>query len=225
MNPSRIHTPVSKEIDQWHFRFNQKTICVRVYLFRPRDAQCDGVRPIINFHAKFDSLDLAKAGIEPTEFAPASLQSQDINQLRALCEAHVQQMTKVEWEKVIVVGFANETEAEDKMDEQRREAAIELKFDYAVGYRFNEYFRHEDYDETSVYFMRDAKDVLGGYGWDSEKDIRVFDYNDELLAALRVLKSRYAELNQRVAKLLAPKNVHLLVANLKTLIPAASNAT
>lgn len=223
MNPSRLGINVDKQIDEWHFRFNQKVVPARVYIYRARDAQQypgEGL-PRIHFYAKFDAKDLEKAKVDPTKFAAVSLHDEDINKLRQQCQDHIQHMLALDWKKVIVVAFKSEIEKDTKMDEHRRDPAVEFSFDYTVAFQSGDFFHHEEWEDSACYFLRSAKEVLGGYSWD-EADLHIFDFDEQLLATLQHLKHCYGDLNQRVADLIKPKNIHMLMANLRTMLPATT---
>ena len=141
MNPSRISTMVSKIIDTWHFKFNDKVIEVDVSMQRPRDAQTNPDRepPKVSFVAQTSCKGFDKQKISTSEFAHIRFEDADINKLRVRCEKHIQSVLKLEWRKVLVVGFqpvvGNEggrTE-EEKKNYVQRNPAIELKYDFAVG--------------------------------------------------------------------------------------------
>jgi hypothetical protein len=221
VNPSRISTPVKKEIDEWHFRFNQRIVKFHVLIERCRDAQKseDNPKPWIKFTETIDTLELDRAGIKKDEFAPVTFSDEDIHKLRERCQAHVQAMLKLDWKRVIVVGFKPEAEKDILMERERRDPAIQLQFDYAVGERAGEFFRRED-DDDSSYFLKEAPNLLNGYSWDKETDVHVFDYDEQLLATLKLLKDRYAELNRRVADLVKPGKLEQLTAALNRMLPA-----
>lgn len=220
MNPSRISTPVQKEIDQWHFRFNQKIVIFHVSIHRCRDAQKseNNPEPWIKFIATIDTDELEKAKIKAKEFAAVRIEEPDIQKLRERCQAHVQEMLKLNWQRVIIVGFQPEHEKEIFMERQRREPAVQLQFDYAVGERAGEFFRRDDADESG-YFLREAPQLLSGYSWE-KKFVHVFPYDEKLLATLALLKSRYEELNNRVAELVKPGKLEQLTAALNRMLPA-----
>lgn len=220
MNPSRISTPVKKEIDEWHFRFNQRIVKFHVLIQRNRDAQKseDNPKPWIKFIATIDTLELDRAGIKKGEFAPVTFDDEDIHKLRERCQAHVQAMLKLNWQRVIVVGFKPEVERDILMERERRDPAIQLQFDYAVGEQAGEFFRRED-DDDSSYFLKAAPNLLNGYSWEKE-NVHVFPYDEQLLATLRLLKDRYAELNRRVADLVKPGKLEQLAAALNRMLPA-----
>lgn len=221
MNPSRISTPVRKEIDEWHFRFNQRIVKFHISIQRNRDPQKteDNPKPWMKFTATIDTQELDRAGIKKGEFAPVNFDDEDIHKLRDRCQAHVQAMLRLEWKRVIVVGFKPEVEKDILMDRERRDPAIQLQFDYAVGERAGEFFRRED-DDDSSYFLKEAQNLLNGYSWDKESDVHVFDYDEQLLATLKLLKDRYAELNKRVAELVKPGKLEQLTAALNRMLPA-----
>jgi hypothetical protein len=220
MNPSRIGTPVQKEIDEWHFRFNHKIIVFKVFIHRARDPQRseDHPDPWIKFSAEVDSRSMEKAKIDPKEFALVTIKEDTIQKLRDRCQAHVEAMLRLNWKKVIIVGFQPEHEKELFMGRERRDPAVQLQFDYATGEQAGEFFRREDEDESKCYFLKEAANLLNGYSWE-KKFVHVFDYDESLMATLALLKTKYEELNNRVAELVKPGKLELLGAALNRMLP------
>lgn len=217
MNPSRIGTPVRKEIDIWHFQFNEKIIPFHIDMHRARDAQKqrDEAAPVIKFQARVEEQDLVKAGVEPGMFITTSLKSPDINALRKACEDYVHHMLSLTWRKVIVVGFSSKT-----AEESPHEPAITLTFDYAVveTETTGQKFRNPG-EVITGYANKKASNVINGFCWD-DKNVHVFEYSDALLETLAALKARYRELNDRIASLVSPVHVETLITSLSKLLPA-----
>ena len=212
MNPSRISTMVSKIIDTWHFKFNDKVIEVDVSMQRPRDAQTNPDRepPKVSFVAQTSCKGFDKQKISTSEFAHIRFEDADINKLRVRCEKHIQSVLKLEWRKVLVVGFqpvvGNEggrTE-EEKKNYVQRNPAIELKYDFAVGMESVPpmYYRTEGDSNDAGYLNRDATRLLASFF--DNTSVRVFEYSAALHNTLCRVKERYGELNARVNSLIAP---------------------
>jgi hypothetical protein len=221
VNPSRISTPVEKEIDRWDFKFHSKLAQFRVLILRNRDPQKTerNEDPWIKFRAELSTTDVNKQKLE--NFAPCRIEGSDIVKVREACQKHVENMLKLEWEKIIVIGFAQDhTPLADPGDsDHRRDPMVTLQFDFAIGYRSGAYFRREDYDPAGHYFKSRPSELLAGFSWDSATNVHVFPYDEELIGALQMLRARYTALNTEVEKLIKPDKLKDLFINLRNLLP------
>ncbi len=230
MNPSRISTPVDKKIDEWHFKFMMKTVMFTVYIKRNRDAQSGEDRtPKIKFEAKVDRKAIEEAKIDIKTFAPVSLVDEDINRLRTRCEEHCRKMLSVNWEKVIIVALnihredSKETWTHGTRYGDRMNAYVDVQFDFEVAWRSGDYFRREDQEDDAQYWGEKPEHILHGISFyhDQPKDhVHIYPYDEQLLAALNVVKDRYIELNRQLSELLKPKNMPKLMTSLQNLLPA-----
>lgn len=203
MNPSRISTQVRKTIDEWLFRYDDKSIKFNIVLVRTRDMErTHDHTPHAKFRACVDRDHLKAKGIE--NFPLEDHEAISLEELQAQVQKTIQDRLSAGWRKVIVVGMEKaETTYED-------ESAVNFLYKVCLQSTDGRMFKHE----VGAWVTRRVEDILRS-GFDRDQII-ILPYTEELELGLDNLKGAFDTLVDRLHSLLKhqPETFVKIAANL-----------
>jgi len=192
MRDSRINTPVRKHIDEWLFRYDDKSIKFDIVLIRSRDMErTPDNTPHAKFRACVDLTHLKEKGIE--NFPLEDHEAINLEELQVKVQETIQSRLSAGWRKVIVVGLEkSDTTYED-------ESAVNFLYKVCFQSTDGRMFKHE----TGTWVTRRIEDILRS-GFDRDQ-IVILPYSEELETGLDNLNSAFGTLVDRLHNLIKTK--------------------
>jgi hypothetical protein len=185
MNPSRITTPLDKQIDEWWFKYMDRPLKWRVFLHRTRDIERENHGKFeSHFYAVPDPKSLKK--LELDTFPTERIEAPTFEELRAKVTALINSWLNATWEKVIVV-FLEESRAWPNLDNTRMiNDHNVVKFDFVVCHRSRDGQFWKKPENT--YVSRRIGDMICTTG--ETGSFQALVYSEELLASLNGLSEK-----------------------------------
>lgn len=213
MRTSRINTPLNKQIDEWVFHFNGKSVRYLVHIKRRRDPESGETGPgalgLASFHAYFDRKYWTDQGktMDDLGFPFGPVSGYDYNEVFEKVKATVWSAKDQAWDEVIVVG----SKGVDRLGDEDK-----VKFTWGRGYRSKDGTLYRD-DERKNYVTRRPVELLpGGLSFNNE-DIVVYPYSPELENSLKELDAMFGKFNTALRFVL--KNPDMLLGIKNKLLP------
>jgi hypothetical protein len=207
-NMGRRRSKITRVIDTWEFHYlditnTRQDVVVKVTMSRPSYfAEVDSHIDSIKFRSNF----------KMSNHEAQSLESTNINQLRRDVQKKIEELSVLEWQKVIIVGVAKPSN--NHFNEWG------MSFDYTIAERAKDnvnLFRRED-----GWVTRNAQNLCHRFG--EEAEYKVFPYSAALETSLKNLAGRLHEFQSRLKALLqSPEAEHTILRlfqhNVVSLLP------
>lgn len=201
MNPSRISTPINKEIDEWHFNTcpgEKKVMHFRIDMHRPRDIES-------NDPMEFIAVSQSK-WMEENNNAIV-IRATSIPDLREKCLALARAYEESHWEKIIVVYAADAAIcwSADVSDHP-------IKFDWGMGYRSKDgrFFRKMDMEtESNSYTYQDAGYLMKSGNKDGK--CIVHPWTKELEESMKAMDEKFRQFSEALSAMIkSPQQIQAI---------------
>jgi hypothetical protein len=189
MNPSRIGTPLNKQIDEWMFHFNGKAVKFTVHMKRRRDPEAGesgaGALGLATFHAYLDRQYLLDNGMNLKElgFPITPVSGHDYNEVFEKVKHSVWAAKDQAWDKVIAMAVKG-------ID--RRTDADKVKFSWGIGYRSKDGTLYKTADSRNYVSRRPGELLHDSMSFDKD-DIKILPYTEELEASLTNMDGMFVQ--------------------------------
>lgn len=197
MNPSRISTPIQKDIDEWLFHFNGKSVRFTVRMKRRRDPEAGetgtGAMGLASFHAYFDRTHWTNQGmkLEDLGFAITPISGYDYNEVFEKVKHTVWAAKDQAWDKVIAMAVKG-------ID--RRSDADKVKLSWGIGFRSKDGTLYKTADSRNYVSRRPGELLTDSMSFDTE-DIKIVPYTEAMEAALAKLDGMFVQFVEGLGKL------------------------
>ena len=197
MNPSRINTPLQKDIDEWLFHFNGKAVKFDVRMKRRRDPEAGetgaGALGLASFHAYFCRKYWTDQGMtmEQLGFPVTPVSGYEYNEVFEKVKHMIWGAKDQAWDKVIAMAVKG-------ID--RRSDADKGKLSWGIGFRSKDGTLYKTADSRNYVSRRSSELLQDSISFDT-KDIKIVPYTEEMEAALVKLDGMFVQFVEGLGKL------------------------